>query len=119
MGLPGFDDVDKLDSYAVRARLSDRVRAERLKLNTSQTLFAQWCGVSVRTYKRFELNECDSLEVFLKIVSGLGRLGGLEGLFPAQPFRSPPQTVSEAMDQLKFDQNAAARLPRKRASPRS
>lgn len=119
MGMPGFGDLEQLDAHTIRARLCDRVRAERLKVNSSQKAFAEWCGVSVRTYKRFESNDCDSLEVFLKIVAGWGRLAGLEGLFPAQPLVRSPQTVSEAVARRQFEQAAAERLNRKRASPGS
>jgi transcriptional regulator with XRE-family HTH domain len=71
------------------SRITGRVRAERQKLGYSQKIFSGRCGVPLRTYKRFELGECDSLEVFLRIIKEFDRLTAVELLFPPKPILSP------------------------------
>ncbi|MYN26980.1 helix-turn-helix transcriptional regulator [Duganella levis] len=69
-------------------RIAVRVRAERKLYRLSQEELALKSGVSIRTYKRFESGECDSLAVMLQIArafeefTGHGRLQALERMFP-------------------------------------
>ena len=79
----------------------DRVRAERRKLGLSQLAFAAKCGVPLRTYKRFELDKCDSLDVLIKIIAASGRTKGLELLFFPIDQVVELRTPTAALDRLK------------------
>jgi hypothetical protein len=48
----------------------------------TQEAFAEKCGIPLRTFKRFEQGECDSLDAFLRIVVVFERVVGIELLFP-------------------------------------
>lgn len=78
-------DVRKLTAEQLRKRITDRVRAERYNWRLSQKEFAERAGIALRTFKRFELGACDSLEVFLRIVVVFERANALELLFPPKP----------------------------------
>lgn len=82
MSLPGFDKIDGLTARQLRTRIVDRVRFERRQLELTQAAFARMCGIPLRTYKRFELDQCDSLGVFIKLVITFERATGIELLFP-------------------------------------
>ncbi|WP_233860212.1 hypothetical protein [Paraburkholderia sp. HD33-4] len=84
----------------VKEKLADRVRFERQRLGFSQAAFALHCGVPLRSYKRFELKDSDSLTTFLRIVAGFDRIMGLETLFPAQPLKSEVRTATGILDRL-------------------
>ncbi|CAL63311.1 Conserved hypothetical protein, putative transcriptional regulator [Herminiimonas arsenicoxydans] len=84
MSLPGFDKIDGLTARQLQTRIVNRVRFERRQLELTQKAFAQMCGIPLRTYKRFELDQCDSLEVFIKLVMAFERVTGIEVLFPAR-----------------------------------
>jgi len=58
------------------------------------------CGVSERTYKRFELGECDSLEVFLLVVIGFKRTAALDLLFPPPEAKVTIRTPAAALARL-------------------
>lgn len=89
-------------------RITGRVRAERQKLGLSQKEFSSRCGIPLRTYKRFELGQCDSLEVFLRIIKEFDRLTAVELLFPPQmtlkQFNDPSSLLARAIDRLKQSQ---------------
>lgn len=85
MPIPSFSDADARTSSEVFHLLCDRIRYERTRKGLSQVKFAGLCGIPVRTYKRFELYQCDSIDVLIRIAQGFGRASGLETLFPAQP----------------------------------
>lgn len=70
------------------SRLVDRVRFERKRLQLSQSEFAMRCNIPLRTYKRFELGQCDSLLVFIRIVVEFERTTAFELLFPPRPVDS-------------------------------
>lgn len=82
MALPKFDSQHFNSASEICSQVADRVRFERRRQKRSQSAFAEACGVPVRTFKRFELGECDSLEVFIRIVMEFNRTAGLELLFP-------------------------------------
>ncbi|KIF83049.1 helix-turn-helix domain-containing protein [Noviherbaspirillum autotrophicum] len=85
MALPGFHEVISDSAGELRRRIADRVRVERRRLELSQKEFADRCGIPLRTFKRFEQGQCDSLEVFLNIVVRFERVVALELLFPPKP----------------------------------
>jgi transcriptional regulator with XRE-family HTH domain len=64
------------------SRIAARVRFERQRLGLSQAVFAERCHVPLRTYKRFELGQSDSLEVFVRVIVEFERVAALELLFP-------------------------------------
>lgn len=80
--------------------LCTRLRAERKKLQFSQQEFAEKAGVPLRTYKRFELGECDSLDVFVRISQAFGRAPGFETLFPPSQLEVKPRGLEAAIANL-------------------
>ena len=84
-----------------RQLLSARLRFARTQLDLTQAEFAAQCGISVPTYKRFELGTCDSLGVLLKIVAMFNRTYALDLLFPGEAANLPqPRTLLGAYDRL-------------------
>jgi transcriptional regulator with XRE-family HTH domain len=68
----------------------------------SQKAFAEKCGIPLRTFKRFEQGECDSLEIFLRIVIIFERVVGLELLFPPkQAVVTEVRSPTIALERLK------------------
>jgi transcriptional regulator with XRE-family HTH domain len=61
----------------------------------SQQVFAMKCGIPLRTYKRLEQGQCDSLQVFLQVVIAFDRTIALELLFP------PQQMPETALDRIR------------------
>lgn len=82
MPLPSFDQANKLSVQAVQKLISDRVRLERRRLGLTQVVFAAQCCIPLRTYKRLELGECDSLGALIRVSQFLGRAPGFSSLFP-------------------------------------
>lgn len=82
MSVPSFHDSLGADVHRLRQLIADRVRLERRRRRLTQKEFASFCGVALRTYKRFESGTCDSLEAFLSIVVAFERVVALELLFP-------------------------------------
>lgn len=97
MPIPSFEKANALACPDVLRLLRDRVRFERKRLGYSQTDFARHCSIPLRTYKRFELGGCDSVEVLIRIVQGFGRAPGFDTLFPPQPVALPPRGLEAAM----------------------
>jgi transcriptional regulator with XRE-family HTH domain len=97
MPMPNFEQANGLAYEDVLRLLRDRVRFERGRLGFSQADFAVWCGVPLRTYKRFELGECDSLGVLIRIAQGFGRAPGFDMLFPPQPVVMAPRRLDAAL----------------------
>ncbi len=89
-------------------RITGRVRAERQKLGLSQKEFSSRCEIPLRTYKRFELGQCDSLDVFLRVIREFDRLTAIELLFPPQmtikQLNDPSSLLARAIDRLKQSQ---------------
>ncbi|WP_019924971.1 helix-turn-helix transcriptional regulator [Duganella zoogloeoides] len=101
MSLPSFDQGD-VTKETLRKRLGDRVRLERRRKKLTQKDFADACGVALRTYKRFEAGECDSLDAFLAIVIHFERLVALELLFPPKDLvELKPRTPGAALEQFR------------------
>lgn len=82
MSLPTFDQANKLCVQDVQRLISDRVRLERRRLGLTQAVFAARCGIALRTYKRLELGECDSIGALIRVSQFLGRASGFSSLFP-------------------------------------
>lgn len=100
MSIPRFAEAGELPAGDVRQLISDRLRQERKRLGLTQAALAAQCGVSTRTYKRFELNQCDSLEVFLQVVIGFKRVAAFDLLFPAQEVQVTIRTPMAALERL-------------------
>lgn len=101
MSLPRFSDQLDLSSKGLRTLVVDRVRAERRRLGLSQSAFAAKCGIPLRTYKRFELDKCNSLDVLIKIIAACGRTKGLELLFFPADQVVELRTPTAALDRFK------------------
>jgi transcriptional regulator with XRE-family HTH domain len=99
--MPSFEKANTLASADVLRLLRDRVRIERRKLGYSQTQFAALCGVPLRTFKRFELGGCDSVEVLIQITQGFGRGPGFDMLFPPQPLALQPRGMEAALQSIR------------------
>jgi transcriptional regulator with XRE-family HTH domain len=97
MPIPNFEKANVLTCPDVLRLLRDRVRFERKRLGYTQADFALRCSIPLRTYKRFELGGCDSVEVLIRIVQGFGRAPGFDTLFPPQPVVLPPRGLEAAM----------------------
>jgi transcriptional regulator with XRE-family HTH domain len=82
MPLPSFDQANTLGVQDVQRLISDRVRLERRRLGLSQVVFAAQCGIALRTYKRLELGECDSIGALIRVSQFFGRAPGFSSLFP-------------------------------------
>jgi transcriptional regulator with XRE-family HTH domain len=102
MPIPTFQSRgDLLSTDEQRQLLSTRLRLARTQLKLTQGQFAAECGISIATYKRFELGTCDSLKVLLKIVGVFNRTTALDLLFPAEPTVPPqPRNLLAVLDQL-------------------
>lgn len=100
--------------------LASRVRAERRMLNLSQEEMAAAAGVPIRTYKRFESAECESLSVLIKIASamesrtGPGRLAAFEKMFPGGVREARASTPMGALWKLEKTRAAADKRKKKR-----
>lgn len=102
MSLPNFSSARSASAPELRSLIADRVRLERRRLKLSQLKFAEQCQIPLRTYKRFEQGQCDSLEAFLRIVSVFERTVAIELLFPPKPVsiidtRSPAAALERLM----------------------
>lgn len=109
MPLPGFHELTSASASELRLRIADGVRYERRKTGLSQQAFAEKCGIPLRTFKRFEQGECDSLEVFLRIVILFERVVALELTFPPKrplvsEVRSPAAALERLKNRMKRDQ---------------
>lgn len=100
MSLPSFDQSQKLPASVLWAHIADRVRLERRRVELSQKAFAAQCGIPLRTYKRFELGQCDSLQVFLQIVIVFERVTAVELLFPPQSPSAQSRLATAVLDRV-------------------
>lgn len=108
MSIPDFSSVKVASALELRLLIADRVRLERRRLKLSQLKFAQQCQIPLRTYKRFEQGQCDSLEAFLRIVTVFERTVAIELLFPPKPVifsdtRSPAAALERLMTRAQPD----------------
>lgn len=84
MAIPRFEYSINETSEVLCKLLADRVRIERRRLKLSQGTFSEIAAIPLRTFKRFEQGDCDSLLVFIKVVGAFNRVAALELLFPPQ-----------------------------------
>jgi transcriptional regulator with XRE-family HTH domain len=89
--------------------LAMRVRGERVKNGYSQSAFAEKAGITLRTYKRFELSGMGSIETLARILMAMGHARGFYTLFP-QPKPAAPITLTERIEALS---KAAANRPKR------
>lgn len=101
MTLPGFPAKEILTATELRTRIVDRVRRERRRLGASQEDFAKITGIALRTYKRFELDQCDSLNVFIRIVITFDRVVAFDLLFPPEKAVVELRTPLAALERLR------------------
>lgn len=78
--------------------LAAEVRRGRQELGLSQREFAEFAGIALRTYKRFETHGQGHLETFIRSLRVLGRTEYLFTLFPS---REQPSRVSTIEDKLR------------------
>jgi transcriptional regulator with XRE-family HTH domain len=103
----------------VLGQLAARIKAERKLLNLSQEELANEAGVPIRTYKRFELAECDSLSVLIKIANamelrtGHGRLATFERMFPGGVREASANTPMGALRRLEKTRAAVEKRKKK------
>lgn len=110
MSLPGFHELVSSSAPELRTRIADRVRLERRRLDLSQKEFAGRCGIALRTYKRLEQGDCDSLDAFLRIVICFERSVAIELLFPPKPVaaaeaRSAPAILERIRGRIQIAPN--------------
>lgn len=82
------------------AVIAVRLKIARLRLNLTQTEMSVRSGVPLRTYKRFELSGCGSLNTFVAVLRGLDRLRLLEVILP-QPTILTDANVVQRVDRIR------------------
>lgn len=105
MPLPSFEQANKLSVQDVQRLISDRVRLERRRLGLTQAVFAEQCGIALRTYKRLELGECDSIGALIRVSQSLGRAPGFSSLFP-ELLPSPLGRLDVALQSIRAKMDA-------------
>ncbi|MCC5876935.1 MAG: helix-turn-helix transcriptional regulator [Candidatus Sumerlaeia bacterium] len=88
-------DLERMSDQALLGELGRRVQRERLNQNLRQVDLAKRSGLSVRAIRRLEAGEGVTLENFLRVLRGLGRLGQLDNFLP-DPGYSPIQLAQLA-----------------------
>ncbi|WP_087688927.1 helix-turn-helix domain-containing protein [Pandoraea sp. PE-S2R-1] len=73
--------------------LAMRVRGERSRSGRSQAAFAEKAGISLRTYKRFELSGTGSIDTLVRIMMALDHARGFFTLFPHPKPASAPSLI--------------------------
>lgn len=101
MPIPSFEQANALSAQAVQRLISDRIRHERRRLGLTQVVFAARCGIALRTYKRLELGESDSIGALIRVVQYLGRAVGFDMLFPPQPLVPPLRGAQAALHRIR------------------
>ena len=101
MPIPSFLELSKHSVADTRRLLIDRVRLERSRNKESQREFAERCSIPLRTYKRFEQGQCDSLDVFLRIVIAFDRVKGFELMFPPKPVAVQSRNPIDILSRLR------------------
>lgn len=101
MPIPSFEQANALSVQDVQRLISDRIRHERRRLGLTQVVFAAHCGIALRTYKRLELGESDSIGALIRVAQYLGRAVGFDMLFPPQPLVRPLRGTEAALHSLR------------------
>ena len=66
----------------ILAELGQRIKQNRIALNTTQAELAKKCGISPSTENRIESGEDSKMSNYIRILSGLNILGNLDVLIP-------------------------------------
>lgn len=101
MPLPSFAHANLLSVQDVQRLISDRIRHERRRLGLTQVEFAAGCGIALRTYKRLELGESDSIGALIRVAQYLERATGFEMLFPPQQLVRPAYGLDGALHRIR------------------
>ena len=78
----------------ISSDIASKIKNLRIANNNTQEEFALKVGVTLSTYRTFERNGKGSFETFIKIVSGLGRLGELKRMLLLSDF-SPIEALKQ------------------------
>lgn len=95
--------------------LGERIKRERLNQNLTQGDLAASCGVGRRTLVAMESGASASMDTWLSVLRGLGRLAQLDGFLP----EPPPSPVQLAKLQGRVRQRARGRPNRRAGDGRS
>lgn len=95
-----MNDFSKMSDEAICAVMGIRLKTERLRLRIKQTDMAQQCGVSLRTYKRFESTGKVRTETFVAVLRHLNKLKLLGALLP-EPSLPPQKTLRQTFERLR------------------
>lgn len=101
MPIPSFEQANALSVQDVQRLICDRIRHERRQLGLTQVAFAARCGIALRTYKRLELGESDSIGALIRVAQYLGRAAGFDMLFPPQPLVRPLRGTEAALHSIR------------------
>lgn len=101
MSIPSFAHANLLSVQDVQRLISDRIRHERRRLGLTQIEFAARCGIALRTYKRLELGESDSIGALIRVAQYLERAMGFEMLFPPQQLERPLHGIDVALRSIR------------------
>jgi len=101
MPIPSFHLANKLSVQDVQRLISDRIRHERRRLGLTQVVFAARCGIALRTYKRLELGESDSIGALIRVAQYLERAMGFEMLFPPQQLDRSSHGIDAALRSIR------------------
>lgn len=96
----GLNDFSELSDEAICAVVGIRLKTERLRLGIKQTDMAQQCGVSLRTYKRFESTGKVGTETFVAVLRHLNKLKLLGVLLP-EPSLPPQKTLRQTFERVR------------------
>jgi len=77
-------------------RLTDRVRAARLRLGWKQSTLAERAGISLGTVKRYETRGNTSVENLLRMAHALGELDAFGELFREPPARTMAELEADS-----------------------
>ena len=112
-----FDLMDGLVPGELIRRLGDQLREERKVLRLSQVKFSALANIPLRTYKRMELGQCDSLDAFFRALIALhsetasSRLSALRLLFPPKPAPDVARTPVAALNRVLRKRRAVSGNP--------
>lgn len=101
MPIPDFLGTTSVSVSVLRLLLVDRIRMERRRRKDSQRSFAELCGIPLRTYKRFEQGQCDSLDAFIRIVVAFERVKGFELMFPPKAVTVESRNPVDVLERVK------------------
>lgn len=95
-----FRNLDICSPGQIISVIADCVRAERHRQGFTQAQFAEMCHVPLRTYKRFELGKCASLQIFIQIVQFLNRIPAFDLFFVREVEMKISRSVVGKMEEL-------------------